>query len=162
MSIPSYLKEDFEWWIRAARVGKNPIRYGDYKLEIYTDASLSGWGAHANNVTTNGFWNATEKEWHINCLELKAIFLGLKCFTSNMHNCEILLRCDNVTAISSNPRSPLDSSSKNTSGMRFLIFTFSFVSKICKGFYAFVKSFDEKLPIKKFMFSNFFLFLIPQ
>ncbi|KAL7306836.1 hypothetical protein TKK_0000997 [Trichogramma kaykai] len=88
-------EEDFEWWIRAARVGKNPIRYGDYKLEIYTDASLSGWGAHANNVTTNGFWNATEKEWHINCLELKAIFLGLKCFTSNMHNCEILLRCDN-------------------------------------------------------------------
>ncbi|KAL7298948.1 hypothetical protein TKK_0008049 [Trichogramma kaykai] len=93
-------EEDVEWWIRAARVGKNPIRYGDYKLEIYTDASLSGWGAHANNVTTNGFWNATEKEWHINCLELKAIFLGLKCFTSNMHNCEILLRCDNVTAIS--------------------------------------------------------------
>ncbi|KAL7307958.1 hypothetical protein TKK_0000049 [Trichogramma kaykai] len=100
MSIPSYLKEDLNWWKMAAQNGKNPIRYGDYKLEIYTDASLTGWGAYANNTITNGFWNDSEREWHINCLELQAIFFGLKCFASKLTNCEILLRCDNVTAIS--------------------------------------------------------------
>ncbi|KAL7304019.1 hypothetical protein TKK_0003489 [Trichogramma kaykai] len=100
MSIPSYLKEDLNWWKMAAQNGKNPIRYGDYKLEIYTDASLTGWGAYANNTITNGFWNDSEREWHINCLELQAIFFGLKCFASKLTNCEILLRCDNITTIS--------------------------------------------------------------
>lgn len=37
---------------------------------------------------------------HINVLELKAAFFGLKIFTKNMSKCEILLRIDNVTAIS--------------------------------------------------------------
>lgn len=41
-----------------------------------------------------------KKTLHINSLELLAIFFGLKCFASHLLNCEILLRVDNMTAIS--------------------------------------------------------------
>lgn len=79
---------------------KNSIRSGQYTLEIFTDASLSGWGVMCNGERSNGFWDATESRCHINLLELKAAFIGLKCFARNKYNSEILLRIDNTVAIS--------------------------------------------------------------
>ena len=71
-----------------------------FNIEIFTDSSLTGWGACCNKNKTHGFWDDTDKHLHINFLELKAIFFGLKCFASNLLDCNILLRCDNTTAIS--------------------------------------------------------------
>lgn len=54
--------------------------------------SASKGGAH-------GWWPSSEKACHINVLELKAIFLGLDKFASNLKNCNILIRSENTTAV---------------------------------------------------------------
>lgn len=79
---------------------KNPIRSNKYTLEIFSDASLTGWGIYCKGKRAHGFWNAVERESHINLLELKAAFIGLKCFARELQDKEILLRIDNTTAIS--------------------------------------------------------------
>lgn len=104
MPITKSLYDDFEWWKSHIFTSRNPIKNFDYKLEIFSDASLSGWGAHCarNGVVekTHGFWNACERNLHINFLELTAAFFGLICFAKDLRDCDILLRIDNTTAIS--------------------------------------------------------------
>lgn len=78
----------------------NPIRKFQFKLEILSDASLSGWGIACNKEKAAGFWTQEESQFHINYLELLAAFIALKSFTKDLENCEILLRLDNTTAIS--------------------------------------------------------------
>lgn len=102
MSIHPSLKKDFKWWINifSDTEQHNSIRLSPYACEIFSDASLTGWGASCNNQRTHGWWSPEEKSLHINALELKAAFYALKCFASNLDNCNILLRIDNTTAIS--------------------------------------------------------------
>lgn len=100
MIISAELASDFLWWETNLSNSYNPIRKFNFKIEIYSDASLSGWGASCGNQKTQGLWNALEKKQHINHLELLAATLALKCFASHLSSCEILLRIDNTTAIS--------------------------------------------------------------
>lgn len=94
------LKEDFDWWDK--NIGKSSclIRYPNYDLEIFSDASLSGWGASCANKKANGFWTDQEKKYHINILELLAALFALKIFARDIVNTQVLLRVDNTTAIS--------------------------------------------------------------
>lgn len=78
----------------------NDIREDIYTLEIYSDASKTGWGVVSNGRTANGQWSVEEGAQHINYLELMAAYFGLRIFASDLHNCQILLRIDNTTAIS--------------------------------------------------------------
>lgn len=94
------LKDDFTWWKENISHSFNPIKTFDFKIEIFTDSSLDGWGANIKGDRTHGFWKAEERGLHINILELKAAFFGLVCYAKNLRNCDILLRIDNTTAIS--------------------------------------------------------------
>lgn len=100
MKINPSLQEDFRWWEKIIKHTDNPIRNNRLCLEIFSDASLSGWGVFCKGESVNGFWSQTERNCHINYLELLAAFLGIKCFCKNITNSEILLRIDNTTAIS--------------------------------------------------------------
>ena len=42
-------------------------------LEIFSDASLSGWGASCNGQTTRGPWTNDDADRHINELKLLAL-----------------------------------------------------------------------------------------
>ena len=64
-----------------------------------TDASTTGSGATCEGVWTGGPWSQTESHLHINCLELLAVTLAVKCFARDKENIMILLRIDNTTAI---------------------------------------------------------------
>lgn len=68
-------------------------------MEIFSDASLTGWGAFCAGESTGGWWPEADKGLHINVLELKAALLALKCFASSRSSCQLLLRVDNTTAI---------------------------------------------------------------
>lgn len=68
-------------------------------MEIYTDASKTGWGANIDNTRTHGFWDRDEKKRHINYLELVAAYNELWSFAKDITNSNILLCIDNVTAI---------------------------------------------------------------
>lgn len=100
MMISDNMRLDLKWWIKNINSARNPIRDNKYCLEIFTDASLTGWGTYCRGEKTHGWWKNTEKKDHINLLELKAALNGLKCFAKQKTNCEILLRIDNTTAIS--------------------------------------------------------------
>ncbi len=49
---------------------------------ITTDASITGWGAVFEGRPASGEWKEEFLFWHINCLELRAVFLALKYFLS--------------------------------------------------------------------------------
>lgn len=100
MTIDSNLRDDLLWWKDHIMKSFNPILSGNYTLEIFTDASLVGWGAACEGNVTGGSWNDSERANHINYLELVAVFFGLKSFARLHTNCEILLRVDNTTAVS--------------------------------------------------------------
>ena len=65
-------------------------------MVLKTDASMKGWGAnHPKEGTSTGSrWSAKEATHHINWLELKAAFLALQCFQSNLNNIRILLKME--------------------------------------------------------------------
>lgn len=100
VTIPEKLKPDIIWWLSKVDDGNNSLYCHEYSMEIFSDASSTGWGAYCNKNEGFGYWKDDEKSLHINELELKAAFLALKCFAKNQFDTNILLRIDNVTAIS--------------------------------------------------------------
>ncbi|XP_070519726.1 uncharacterized protein [Cardiocondyla obscurior] len=99
MTLSNEVSNDLQWWIDHINFARDSILVRNPDLEIFTDASLSGWGAFCNGRRIHGHWNAEEKNWSINRLELKAVSFGLKCLTDNVSNSNILLRVDNTTAL---------------------------------------------------------------
>ena len=70
----------------------------DPNLELFTDASLTGWGARLQGVSTGGHWAASEVS-HINLLELKAVLFGLQSLCNDIHDSHIRIRSDNTTVV---------------------------------------------------------------
>jgi hypothetical protein len=94
-------RDDIKWWLLD---NKKSVRFGNYNFDftIATDASKSGWGAHYvdKDLKAHGFWSKSEKELHINALEMIAILLSLQTFVKTERNITILLRVDSTSAIS--------------------------------------------------------------
>ncbi|KZS22093.1 Uncharacterized protein APZ42_010981 [Daphnia magna] len=67
--------------------------------EIYSDASLSGWGAVCDDVRTRGPWTAADRNRHINELEILAAFHAVKSFAGSSSKIAIKLYLDNSTAV---------------------------------------------------------------
>lgn len=99
MIIPRELKQDFDWWLMNITSAGKSILPQQFSLEIFSDASMTGWGTYCNGQQANGFWNKDDRKRHINYLELKAAYYSVKSFSKTACNCNILLRMDNITAI---------------------------------------------------------------
>lgn len=100
INLPEIILKDLIWWSQNIYTASCPMRTLSYKKAIYTDASLTGWGAFCEGRRANGNWKDYERNLHINFLELLAVLFGLKSFARDDHDCAILLRIDNTTAIS--------------------------------------------------------------
>jgi len=75
-------KEELSWWIHQASLWNyRSLLTSPHILKITTDASMWGWGATFQGVTTEEPWSLTETSYHINYLELLAAFLAVQCFT---------------------------------------------------------------------------------
>jgi len=92
-------KSDLLWWLSALKNPSNPIHNDSYVLEIFSDASLKGWGAFCRDQSISGVWNSEERNLHINQLELLAAYYGLRSFANSIENCQILLKIDNTCAL---------------------------------------------------------------
>lgn len=99
MLLDPILQDDFSWWSQISNRNINRFHDGHFYREIFTDSSLTGWGAACDGEVTRGHWSTDERMHHINYLELLAAFLGLKAFCKNDCNKDVLLRIDNTTAI---------------------------------------------------------------
>lgn len=100
INLSDIILSDLLWWKDNIYTTSSYMRTSNFKLEIYTDASRTGWGSVCGENSTGGQWKAVEKEHHINYLELLAVLLGLKSYAAHESDCAILLRVDNTTAIS--------------------------------------------------------------
>lgn len=99
LKIAQEILISLSWFINKIPNSINQIRINSYHIEIFTDASNSGWGAYHKGQSAFGFWSKDEKKFHINYLELLALYFGLRCFASDFINCNILCRVDNTTAV---------------------------------------------------------------
>ena len=71
----------------------------DHSIQLFTDASNEGWGAHLDQNSTKGLWSDREKRLHINVLELKAVSLVLRDFKDPCQNQTVLVATDNSTVV---------------------------------------------------------------
>jgi hypothetical protein len=93
-------RQDLSWWKdNLAMVNGKAISASIPDLIIYSDASLSGWGAALNGASASGPWTSEDKSRHINELELLAALWALKSFTAGASNIAIQLMLDNRTAV---------------------------------------------------------------
>jgi len=86
------------WWIHNIDHQTKSLRSSSPQLEMFSDACLTGWGATVGHTKTGGHWAQKDLD-HINCLELKAILMGLKSLCKDCRQTHIHLRSDNTTAI---------------------------------------------------------------
>ena len=92
-------KEEVLWWKNNVSKSGKHIGIPSPTFCITTDASKSGWGCIFKTESANGNWTETEAEEHINVLELKAIYFGLKSFFKSTKSAHIRIKSDNTTAI---------------------------------------------------------------
>ena len=98
--LPRSLHPHLQWWLEESNVLQGqPLHPIKHALQIFTDASKEGWGAHLNEFTARGSWSVPESKLHINYLELKAVFLVLKEFQSLCVDKIVLVATDNTTVV---------------------------------------------------------------
>ncbi|XP_033987890.1 uncharacterized protein LOC117483621 [Trematomus bernacchii] len=82
--------------LMGAPMGAIPSR----RETVTVDACLSGWGAVWQGRTVQGLWSAQEGAYHINVLELRAVLLALRHFLPQLTDRHVLVRSDNMSAVS--------------------------------------------------------------
>lgn len=65
-----------------------------------TNASLRGWGAILDGHPAQGVWEGRHLLWHINCLEIKAVFLTLRYIVPGLRGYHVLVWTDNISVVS--------------------------------------------------------------
>ena len=101
LTLSTEEQEELQWWLDhlTAWNGKT-IMTEKPSVVIESDASTHGWGATCAGVRTGGPWSPEESQWHINCLEALAAFHAVKCFVRDTRSVTVLLRLDNISAVS--------------------------------------------------------------
>ena len=87
-------RQDLSWWIANVKeCNGRPMSATEPDLTIFSDASLLGWRAVLNDVSSRGPWTLDDKGRHIKELELLTAFYGLKSFTSQVSHLSVLILC---------------------------------------------------------------------
>ena len=100
MSLSQQARCELQWWCDNVMTAHNVISHVEPQHQITTDASLLGWGAEHDGVSTGGSWINVEAQYHINYLEMLAIYLALQTFAEGWADTHIRVMCDiNTTAV---------------------------------------------------------------
>ena len=98
IALDARSREIISWWVDNVHLQSRPMFSPPPDVELLTDASLTGWGATLGSSRTGGHWAAEELS-HINCLELKAVLLGLESLCGEFRDIHVRIRSDNSTTI---------------------------------------------------------------
>ena len=102
ISMTTEILQHLKWWLQEDRYHQGiPLRIDPPSHTIFTDASLSGWGAHVEpeGLLFHGEWTEDQSRLHINVLEMKAIFLSLSRAVHKVKNFTVLVSTDNTTVV---------------------------------------------------------------
>mgnify|MGYP001412616885 CR=1 FL=1 len=103
-SLPVLLTQEarlaLQWWQQPSHLQKGvSLTQSTPELRIFTDASTVGWGAHLDDLQTEGVWPPAQRTWHINNLELLALHLALRQFLPQVKGRRVLAMTDNTTVV---------------------------------------------------------------
>ena len=99
--VPQSLHPHLDWWLDEANVLKGqPLHPLQHAVQLFTDASNEGWGAHLGDFTARGVWSPLEGRLHINFLEMKAVLLALRQLEHLCKGQIVLVATDNTTVVS--------------------------------------------------------------
>ena len=100
VSLSKEARVDFQWWCSELPSHCSaPIWKPEASTVIESDASKLSWRAVCQAVPTGGRWMLEDTKFHINYLELKAMFLALQSYLKDKTDIAVLIRSDNRTAI---------------------------------------------------------------
>ena len=102
MLVSEESKNELRWWVENIEEQSAPIYRPNPTITMKTDSSLRGWGAliAGTEKQTKGLWTEEEKRYHINYLELLAVFLGLKALLNQVTDSHTRIMTDNTTTVS--------------------------------------------------------------
>ena len=99
MIISHQARRDIHWWINNIDKSYSDISKNNSRFVMTTDACQTGWGAVCPWARTSGLFSEEETDFHINVLELKAIYFGLKSLCGDLRDTHIKVLSDNTTAV---------------------------------------------------------------
>jgi hypothetical protein len=82
-------RSDLIWWVQNIDTAYKNITVTSPDITLTTDSSTKGWGAVLEENKTGGPRDMEEQDFHINYLEMKAVFLGLKSLCYNIRQTHI-------------------------------------------------------------------------
>ncbi|XP_060587193.1 uncharacterized protein LOC132742746 [Ruditapes philippinarum] len=100
MIIPftPHLQSHLRWWLNPANIFKGRSLHQTLsEVIITTDASKKMYGGHLGNQYFQGTWPLDQINWHINSLEMEAVFLTVNHFLSQIQGKSVLIKTDNTT-----------------------------------------------------------------
>ncbi len=100
VSVTPSCRHTFSPWSNLAFLHAGvPLEQVSRHVVVSTDASTTGWGAMCNGHAAAGLWTGHQLQWHINCLELLAVWLALRRFKTLLHERHVLVRMDNTATV---------------------------------------------------------------
>ena len=101
MTLSSECRQDLLWAKEALPGTSAPIRPPPPDYTISTDSSKRGWGINDYHTAQRGGgrWSFEESLLHINKLELKAAYFGLRSFCADMRDIHLRIMVDNTSAL---------------------------------------------------------------
>ena len=96
--LGSWFHLSIQQWMQNAWLSQGvPISLPDAQVELYTDASMKGWGAHVADLTASGQWDQKLQGRHINFLEMLAVSHAIQAFLWFLRDKVVSLCTDNTT-----------------------------------------------------------------
>ena len=88
------------WWLEEDRWTRSILLHiPPPSLSLYTDTSLSGWGAQLLDLTASGMWSDVEAQEHISVLEMQAVELALASFLPQLVGQNVVLMSKNASVV---------------------------------------------------------------
>ena len=102
IGMTTEILQHLKWWLQEDLYHQGiPLRIDPPSHTIFTDASLSGWGAHVEpeELLFHGVSTEDQSRLHIYVVEMKAIFLSLSRAVHKVKNSTVLVSTDNTTVV---------------------------------------------------------------
>ena len=94
------VRVNLEWWLNRERLELGvSLDQVSPQLDLWSDASDVGWGAHLGYDLASGLWAPADLEMSINTRELLAIERALEFFAPLLQNSSVAVFADNSTAV---------------------------------------------------------------
>jgi hypothetical protein len=98
--IPTNVKDELQWWLdNLEKSNGRGIIQQPKDVDLYTDASGSGWGATLGSNVARGSWDLITKSCSNNVRELKAILMAVRSFLPQLAHKVVQVHTDNTTAL---------------------------------------------------------------